>query len=68
MTEQQTSWKPIESAPDCVDVLVYRPTPCGVEIVNMVKNDGYWSWCLDAESPIQYMPTHWMPLPPPPEQ
>lgn len=32
----------------------------------MYKNGGYWSSHFKGEKPLQKLPTHWMPLPPPP--
>lgn len=64
----ETGWRPIETAPkDGTNILLAHPS---------AVFDGYWDelsrgWVDDVtdlyEDKITYEPTHWMPLPPPPE-
>ena len=53
------TWQPIETAPrDGTRVLVYeRDAALGAISLNWVDQDGWWLG----------HPTHWMPLPTPPE-
>ena len=66
-------WQPMATAPkDGTDVLVY--SDC-VTIANWIAKDGFWSdftisdgyTADDQHCPCEPAPTHWMPLPPPPE-
>ena len=55
-------WQPIETAPkDKTLVLVYRPNSREQIAIRVVRD-----WCGRACCPIAE-PTHWMPLPAPPE-
>ena len=66
-----TTWRRIESAPkDGTDIIVYRPHAVENENVPKVGVD-YWSKRLGncwAKSNDSKQPTHWMPLPTPPEE
>lgn len=64
-------WQPIEAAPKDVEILTYTPKEavrigviCGIHV-------GYWSHVFDkwTQSDMEWelAPTHWMPLPEPPE-
>lgn len=61
-------WQPIETAPNKKDVLLYR---CGYPlcIAGRFFNGEEWGWAT-IERPddwIEGEPTHWQPLPEPPE-
>ncbi len=61
-------WQLIETAPEDVEVLVYRPDGIQKRDV-MLRVDDYWYWYWywqDGESPM-LNPTHWLPLPEPPK-
>ena len=63
------TWQPIETAPREVDVLVYVPNVQFPETIAMycTPRAGHPLW-LDRESErLLGQPTHWMPLPEPPE-
>ena len=79
----QSAWKPIESAPrDGTAILVYWHSPhveehtvCDVNCAvsawwSEEGENGEWICYMDMpEDPtLHFDPTHWMPLPPPPEQ
>jgi hypothetical protein len=66
-------WQPIETAPkDGTWILIYKPfNLCGFDDSEwflgkyMVRwFDGYW--CISQNQMLEY-PTHWMPLPNPPQ-
>jgi hypothetical protein len=68
-------WQPIETAPkDGRDILVYARYPKYQEWVGKDEFDSYieiacWNggWRIDAFAPpFGNQPTHWMPLPEPP--
>jgi hypothetical protein len=53
-------WKAVDTAPEDVEVLVYRPI--GIQKIDVMQRvEGVWYW-PDGESPTSN-PTHWMPLP-----
>ena|SRR5579872_1661857 len=57
-------WQPIETAPIDEEVLVFD----GDEILIAYKNDdGYWIHSY-TPSTERLLPSHWMPLPEPPEE
>jgi hypothetical protein len=59
-------WFPIETAPKDVTVLLYGAKRLGMCVGMHHSRDG---WVTDATSEwaTMYPPTHWMPLPPPPQ-
>lgn len=65
-------WLPIETAPEGVSVKVIQsmtdevdPLTAYAEMV-MSYSDGAWFW-EPTHVPSSTVPTHWQPLPPPPE-
>ena len=59
-------WQPIETAPkDGREILVYEPMYCTIGQWVDSKHGGAW-WIEGGQ--ITGHPTHWMPLPPPPEK
>lgn len=69
-------WQSIESAPKNEYILVFCPGAdeftqimiCGFLVSESPDDDGDW-YELNADtrpSPLDVMPTHWMPLPDPP--
>lgn len=67
-------WQPIETAPkDGTHILVY-PALMGVPLVASWKSKsddfdyiGFWRNPM-TEKAVPYMPTHWMPIPKPPQE
>lgn len=70
------TWQPIETAPkDGTWVLLYDPkTTCGIytgyyDPCYMGPRIGGWfNGHMSDEEYVEIFPTHWMPLPPKPEQ
>lgn len=75
-----TDWQPIETAPKDEMVLVWEEdgwVRCA-ELVLMSDFGGYepdeWDdggvrmWIGDDDRPLDFDPSHWMPLPPPPKK
>lgn len=72
-------WRPINTAPkDGTPVLVYSPYEVQSEPTNIIvaryERHGpheWWGYCesliADAHGQIEPEPTHWMPLPKPPD-
>ena len=66
-------WKPIDTAPlDCMLLLARAGHPDGETYVSMGfwaprldPDEGYWSVLVPFAPDLH--PTHWMPMPPPPE-
>jgi len=60
-------WQPIETAPKDEPVLTKIDDGSGVRNVQPLRyHDRLW-WFVDDSMYVYYRPTHWMPLPPPPE-
>jgi len=63
-------WQPIETAPkDGTRYLIFQPYGGGFDIYEACYVGGYESgnvWFSKGRD--VYNPTHWMPLPPPPEE
>jgi hypothetical protein len=62
-------WLPIETAPkDGTTVIAYRPTtPPHIEGMHWCEGSWYWSFDGDGPGEFSVEPTHWMPLPQPPQ-
>ena len=61
-----TDWQPIETAPtDGKESLVYT-TGAGIVVMYWDDYKGEWTTGLDDGGGLE--PTHWMPLPPPPQK
>lgn len=63
MTTPANNWQPISTAPkDGTAILVYIGG--NIEAVAVTQwEDGAWSW----PDYVRYQPTHWQPLPEPPQ-
>lgn len=59
-------WRPIETAPNYVDILVAYNNGCA-QLIQEDDNDYVWKPYLGVTVGI-VSPTHWMPLPSPPAQ
>lgn len=62
-----SGWQSIETAPrDGTEIIAYfgMTNPKYAESVRW--SHGQWAWAQDGDYPLDG-PTHWMPLPPPPE-
>lgn len=72
------TWQPIETAPKEIAVWAYGLipgeygyAPDEYDMVKAVKGrDGRWTFAqaMPRYAPIYWKPSHWMPLPAPPEQ
>jgi hypothetical protein len=63
-------WQPIETAPRETDVLLFVPREAVSYVVAGLFNNGEedgWSSALREMMWLDHEPTHWMPLPDPPE-
>jgi hypothetical protein len=61
-------WNPIETAPKAGSGLLYWKQSRHVEDATFyMDDDGNWSYMLFDGGTVNSRPTHWMPLPPPPE-
>ena len=60
----QLQWQPIETAPVKNNYLPEVLCTNGEETAVSFYDRGYWSGFMGDEA----QPTHWMPLPPPPQQ
>jgi len=64
--KQIPQWRPIEEAPkDGTRILVFRKKETGYE--NQIIGIDYWNRPGWMKSRLRMPPTHWMPLPSPPE-
>ncbi len=61
----ETEWQSIESAPKGEWILVWRPDMI-VQCAALCRIDDKEWWTRGKGGPINF-PTHWMPLPNPPE-
>lgn len=64
MTDAWPKWRPIETAPDDTYILCWGPT---FEFMCELKKVGNQWWDGSNYLPLNEHPTHWLPLPPPPE-
>jgi hypothetical protein len=63
-----SEWQPIETAPsDGSRVLAYHPRREGNDRIKIRGADGEWWRRLALESSHHSGPTHWMPIPQPPQ-
>ena len=64
-------WQPIETAPmNGTEVLIFQRIECRNEDVILAYGVANWTgshWDDRIDMPPHPKPTHWMPLPPPPE-
>lgn len=58
-------WQPIETAPREIDVLCYLDRGRPPVVAGYFKDSG--GWYTYDEPYTRLWPTHWMPLPPPPD-
>lgn len=68
--EMGLAWQPIESAPKdgMTSILACQRFGDGHHrILTMIWSEKAGQWCADVHSFIAFEPTHWMPLPAPPE-
>lgn len=64
-----TGWQPIESAPrDGADFIGYERIGDNDRILTMRYDQSRKRFHINVTPFIWFDPTHWMPLPPPPEQ
>lgn len=68
-----SEWRPIESAPRDGTLLLLA-VPGGVTVGRWVRHRAYaqcWAWMAEPWPQCDFLfalePTHWAPLPPPPE-
>lgn len=65
-----SAWKPIDSAPKDTEILVYT-RPWGTIIASFSEEFGEWLSRMQVPVSIRVeaeMPTHWRPLPDPPDE
>ena len=73
--ERQTQWQPIETAPKdgdvdesgCLDSVMTYPHFRVISFSTTLKKWVEWSGYYDELMPVKPQPTHWMPLPKPPQ-
>lgn len=70
----RNGWKPIDSCPKETDVLLFNDVwadTFGEIQIGQIDHGGEWNFQsemhLEAGDPDDFMPTHWMPLPQPPQ-
>jgi len=70
-------WKPIETAPEMTDILVYSSDRRqAVAYCDLTDMDGFYDepirvWNVGGlflSGDTEFQPTHWMPLPKPPKE
>lgn len=66
MEQSQEKWQPIETAPTDIRVLVFVPIKHHRLVIALQTEWGLW--LNEAYTPMPYPPSHWMPLPEPPQQ
>jgi len=57
-----TEWKPIETAPDGIEVLTKIHDADGCRNVQTLKRNGRLWFVPDGSMYVYYVPTHWMPM------
>ena len=65
--EALTQWQPIETCPEKTDVLILLPSSSGKHI-EQAEREGRQYFALYGNMREFRSPTHWMPLPKPPEE
>lgn len=63
--DEVMEWRPIETAPIAKNVLVAVGKKVTYAALYEGKKQGWWGY---DGSPLKTQPTHWMPLPKPPEE
>jgi len=71
VSDNPAAWQPIETAPkDRTSVLIFSPDASDkgimVGVFVQYSDEEYWVDAVDGEM-IDAWPTHWMPLPEPPD-
>lgn len=62
-------WRLIETSPADTYLLVWCPDYLGFEHVIAAWDSASECWvCGDPEEPLEFTPSHWMPLPEAPEE
>jgi len=65
--EAERKWRPIENAPKYQSVILATKNNKVGEAIFARSNDGQMEWWwINTHDPVEFMPTHWMPLPTPP--
>lgn len=67
-TGQPREWQPIETAPKDCGILIWNGDFRTIGLWNTVL--GQFVDCCETSGSVDFLddPTHWMPLPPPPER
>lgn len=68
--DSEMTWQPIETAPEGCNILLFAATGLDTEVIHIGYWDFYderWEVGFDPRNRV-YRPTHWMPLPTPPEK
>ena len=61
--EALTTWQPIETAPERVDILILVQMRVGIQVEQVEMIDGHYFRLYYGISAEYHNPTHWMPLP-----
>lgn len=63
-------WLPIDAAPEDEKIIIFA-TPDWVDTAFFILDEDYnrrdWFWSMGKRLHQNHVPTHWMPLPDPPE-
>ena len=63
-----SEWKPIETAPEGVEVMTKIDDEYGCRNEQPLRRQKNLWWFPDGSMYVYYRPTHWAILPPPPER
>lgn len=67
VAEMREDWQPIETAPERDAVLVHHASYWGA-LACKHEDGSWWRWRAPVgNEPLNFRPTHWMPLPEPPK-